>query len=58
MGKPKLRWLQSVEERLNNMGVENWRRKLQDGEQWRTILEEAKSVKDCNARIRSSEFGD
>ena len=54
MGKPKLRWLQSVEERLNNMGVENWRRKLQDREQ----LEEAKSVKDCNARIRSSEFGD
>ena len=29
-------------EDLRNVGVRNWRRKLQDLEQWWTILEEAK----------------
>jgi len=38
--KPKLRWLESVEEDLKNMGMRNWRRKLQVQEHWRTILEE------------------
>jgi hypothetical protein len=37
-----LRWLESIEEDLKKMGVRNWRRKSQDREQWRTILEEAK----------------
>ena len=32
----------SVEEDLKNMGVRNWRRKSQDREHWRTILEQAK----------------
>jgi hypothetical protein len=27
VGKPKLRWLESVEKVLKNMGVRNWRRK-------------------------------
>jgi len=35
-------WLESVEEDVKNMGVRNWRRKLQNEEWWRTILEEAK----------------
>jgi hypothetical protein len=42
IGKPKLRWLDSVEENLKNMDVKNWRRKSQDREQWRAILEETK----------------
>jgi hypothetical protein len=42
IGKPKLRWLDSVEEDLKKMGVKNWRRKKQGNEQWNTILEEAK----------------
>jgi hypothetical protein len=42
VGKPKLRWLESVEEELKNMGMRDWRCKSQDQEQWRTILEEAK----------------
>jgi hypothetical protein len=29
-GKPKLRWLESVEENLKKMGVRNWRCKSQD----------------------------
>jgi hypothetical protein len=40
--KPKLRWLESVEEDLKNMGVRNWRRESRDRDGWRTILEEAK----------------
>jgi len=34
------------------MGVRNWRRKSQDREQWRTILEEAKVLQVCNIRRR------
>ena len=41
-GKPKLRWLESVQEDLKNMGVRNWRRKSRDRDEWRTILEDAK----------------
>ena len=42
VGKSQLGWLESVEEDLKNMGVGNWRRKQQDREEWRTVLEEAK----------------
>jgi hypothetical protein len=38
VGKPRLRWLESVE----SMGERKWRRKSQDRDPWRTILEEAK----------------
>jgi hypothetical protein len=37
-----MRWLESVEEDLKNMGMRKWRHKLQVQECWRTILEEAK----------------
>jgi hypothetical protein len=42
IGKPKLRWLDSVEEDLKKMGVRNWRCKSQDRKQWRIISEEAR----------------
>jgi hypothetical protein len=38
----KLRWLESAEEDLKNMGVRNWRRKAEDREQGTAIVEEAK----------------
>jgi hypothetical protein len=41
VGKPRVRWLESVETDLKKMGVSNWRCKTQDQEQWRTILKEA-----------------
>ena len=40
VGEPKLKWLESVEGELKNF-LSNWRRKLQDREQWRTVLVEA-----------------
>jgi hypothetical protein len=42
VGKPKLRRLESVDEDPKNMGVRNWRRKSQDGEQWRTSFAKTK----------------
>jgi len=39
VGKPELKWLGSVEEELKKIDL---RRKLQELEEWRTILEEAK----------------
>jgi len=42
VGKSKLSCPDSVEEDLKYMGMRNWRRKSQDLEKWRTILEEAK----------------
>jgi hypothetical protein len=42
VGKPELRWLESVEGDLKNMGVRNWRRESRDRDEWRTIWEEAK----------------
>jgi hypothetical protein len=41
VGKPKLKWLESVAGELKDF-LSNWRRKSQDRAQWRTVLEEAK----------------
>jgi transcription termination factor 2 len=39
-GRPKVRWLDDVRE---DMGIEGWRRKAQDRDQWRRIAQEAKA---------------
>jgi hypothetical protein len=41
VGEPKMKYLDSVEEDLKKKGVRNWRRKSQDREQCKMILEEA-----------------
>jgi hypothetical protein len=41
-GRPKVRWL-GVQEDLQEMGIEGWRRKAQDRDQWRRIAQEAKA---------------
>jgi hypothetical protein len=38
--KPKLRWLESVEEDINNAGMRNWRCKCLEQEWGRKIIEE------------------
>jgi hypothetical protein len=42
VGRPAVRWLDSVEEDLKTMGVRMYRRKSQNRDQWRTIVQEAK----------------
>jgi hypothetical protein len=42
-GRPKVRWLDDVQEDLREVEIEGWRRKARDRDQWRRIAQEAKA---------------
>jgi hypothetical protein len=42
-GRPRLRWLDDVEADLRSMGVERWRTKVLNREEWVSIIKEAKA---------------
>ena len=42
-GRPKVRWLDDVQEDLWAMGTEGWRRKTRNTDLWRRIAQEAKA---------------
>jgi hypothetical protein len=42
-GRPKVRWLDDVQEDLREMEIEGWRRKVLDRDQWRRIAQEVKA---------------
>jgi hypothetical protein len=41
--RPKVRWLDDFQEDLREMGIEGWRIKAQDRDQWRRIAQETKA---------------
>jgi len=43
VGRPRLRWLEQVEEDLKKMKVKNWREKCKDSGLWNEIVEQAKT---------------
>jgi hypothetical protein len=41
-GRPRLRWIDDVEDDLRKLGVKRWRAKELDREEWASIIREAK----------------
>jgi hypothetical protein len=39
-GRPRLRWLDCVEDCLKTLGVRRWRKRAEDREEWAIILKE------------------
>ena len=42
-GRPRLRWIDNVEDDLRKLGVKRWRAKELDREEWASIIREAKA---------------
>ena len=41
-GRPRLRWINDVEDDLRKLGVKQWRMKALDREEWASVIREAK----------------
>jgi len=44
-GRPSLRWLEDVGRDLREMKVKRWRQKAVGGEEWASVITEAKAVR-------------
>jgi hypothetical protein len=42
VGRPKMRWLDDVEEDLRKMGISGWRGKARRRDEWKSVLREVK----------------
>ena len=42
-GRPRLRWINDVEDDLRKLGMKRWRKKALDREEWASIIREAKA---------------
>jgi hypothetical protein len=43
VGRPRLRWMDQVEEDLRKMKIANWRKKMEDRQTWNRIVEQTKT---------------
>jgi len=43
VGRPRLRWLDQVEEDLKRMKIVGWRAKVEDTQEWNRIVEQTKT---------------
>jgi len=43
-GKPKVRWIDGVTKHAEKLGVRNWRARVRDRDDWRRLLESAKTL--------------
>jgi hypothetical protein len=53
VGRPRLRWLDDVENDLRVMKVKRWRIKAQNREEWASVIKEAKVLKDRRAKAQA-----
>jgi hypothetical protein len=42
-GRPRLRWMDQVEEDLKRMKIVDWREKVEDRQEWNRIVEQSKT---------------
>jgi len=42
-GRPRLRWMNDVEDGLSKLGVKRWRTKALNREEWASVIREAKA---------------
>ncbi|KAJ4429692.1 hypothetical protein ANN_21893 [Periplaneta americana] len=43
-GRPRLRWLQDVEDDLRRVGCKRWRQRAQDRDEWFLLIKEAQAL--------------
>jgi hypothetical protein len=51
-GRPRLRWINNVEDDPSKLSVKRWRTKALEGEEWAPIIKEAKGRRAIGRRRR------
>jgi hypothetical protein len=49
-GRPRMRWLEEVENDLKRMKVKEWKEKMRNREEWKLVVKEAKAHQGCSAK--------
>ena len=49
IGRPKKRWEDDVLEDIKSMDVRNWKKVLQNGDSWKKVAEQARTLYRCSA---------